>query len=87
MCALLAISERDVVLLCCTASVSITWLWFADNIVESGRRLQASMESTSKLVDTDALEELILATEVSCAIDLSEFYCSWRLVSAKSLDC
>ena len=46
-----------------------------------------SMESTSKLVDTDALEELILATEVSCAIDLSEFYCSWRLVSAKSLDC
>jgi len=38
---------------------------FADDVVESGRRLQASVESVSKLVDADALEKLVLIMEVN----------------------
>jgi len=38
----------------------------ADCVVESGRRLQDGVESASKLVDIDALESLVLITEVGC---------------------
>jgi len=39
-------------------------LLIADQVVESGRRLQASVESLSQLVDVDAMEKLVLVTEV-----------------------
>jgi len=37
----------------------------ADRVDESGRRLQSSVESVSKLVDVDALENLVLISEVT----------------------
>ena len=39
----------------------------AEHVVDSGRRLQASIESASKLVDVEALEMLVLVTEVSAS--------------------
>ena len=36
----------------------------ADTVVEGGRRLRTSVESTSKLVDVDALENLVLVADV-----------------------
>ena len=42
----------------------------ADNLVDSGRRLQASVQSTTKLIDVEALENLVLIAEVS-----SEWMC------------
>jgi len=37
----------------------------ADRVDESGRHLQSSVESVSKLVDVDALESLVLISEVT----------------------
>jgi len=44
--------------------IGLSLTLFADHVTESGRRLQTSAESVSELVDVDALEDLVLVSEV-----------------------
>jgi len=60
-----AVSVWLVIEILTSSKQNYCWLLFVDNVVETGRRLQSSVEqSVSKLVDVDALESLVLVTEV-----------------------